>query len=204
MKGPVELSQPRDRGASVGRLEESSESAGFSTHGAVYSRLSDAPQRITTQGAGILRTRISEFGAYPLVLLGLSMAAGTGAASDVRPVETEHVWVVFKTHFDIGYTDSVAHVLARFRGPMVDNAMAVIAKNRSSPSEQRFSWTVPGWPLTRMIDEHQTADRRAKVVEALTEGSLVVHALPFSLHTESLDLEDLVRGCTIPRRSPAM
>jgi hypothetical protein len=40
-------------------------------------------------------------------------------------VETEHVWVVFKTHFGIGFTEPVAQVLARYRGPMVDNAMAV-------------------------------------------------------------------------------
>jgi hypothetical protein len=77
---------------------------------------------------------------------------------------------------------------------MVDNAMAVIAENRASPSGQRFSWTVPGWPLTRIIDNQQTPDRRAKVLEALKEGSLAVHALPFSMHTESLDIEDLVRG----------
>ena len=125
-----------------------------------------------------------------LILLSTS-AASTGIF--LTP-QTEHVWVVFKTHFDIGYTARVADVLARYRGPMVDNAMAVIAKNRTSPSGQRFSWTVPGWPLTRIIDDQQTPDRRAKVIEALKEGSLAVHALPFSMHTESLDIEDLVRG----------
>ncbi len=125
----------------------------------------------------------------------LLLAASAASAEIVAPPpETEYVWVVFKTHFDIGYTASVSQVLARYRGPMVDNAMAVIAKNRTSPSGQRFSWTLPGWPLTRIIDQQQTPDRRAKVIEALKDGSLAVHALPFSMHTESLDLEDLVRG----------
>ncbi|MGO9110886.1 MAG: hypothetical protein ACLP9L_16820 [Thermoguttaceae bacterium] len=141
-----------------------------------------------------MRTRISEFAALSLTLFGAALAAGTSGAAAVRPVETEHVWVVFKTHFDIGFTARVAEVLDRYRGPMVDNAMAVIAKNRTSPSGQRFSWTLPGWPLARIIDDRQTPDRRAKVIEALKEGSLAVHALPFSMHTESLDIEDLVRG----------
>lgn len=138
-----------------------------------------------------MTTFIRAFASWSLVLYG---TAAAGQPAVVRPAETEHVWVVFKTHFDIGYTESIAQVLAKYRGPMIDNAMAVIAKNRQSPTGQRFSWTVPGWPLTRIIDGQQTADRRAKVIEALKEGSLAVHALPFSLHTESLDLEDLVRG----------
>ena len=136
-----------------------------------------------------MRTRIAIACLSTSILFCVSTGALAGAT-----VKTEHVWVVFKTHFDIGYTDRVAAVLARYRGPMVDNAMAVIAKNRTSPSGQRFSWTVPGWPLARIIDDQQTPDRRAKVVAALKEGSLAVHALPFSMHTESLDIEDLVRG----------
>ncbi len=141
--------------------------------------------------------RILHYVFATLILLSTSAAI---AGVSLPPPETEHVWVVFKTHFDIGYTARVADVLARYRGPMVDNAMAVIAKNRIDhgymvpASGQRFSWTVPGWPLTRIIDDQQTPDRRAKVIEALKEGSLAVHALPFSLHTESLDIEDLVRG----------
>ena len=142
----------------------------------------------------IVRTRVTVASLLSLVLFWAATLAKAAEAAVARPPETEHVWVVFKTHFDIGYTAPVAQVLDRYRGPMVDNAMAVIAANRTSPSGQRFSWTLPGWPLARMIDQQQTPDRRAKVIEALKEGWLAVHALPFSLHTESLDLEDLVRG----------
>jgi hypothetical protein len=48
--------------------------------------------------------------------------------------------------------------------------------------------------MEQMAGSGQTPDRRAKVLQALKEGRFVVHALPFSLETESLDLEDLVRG----------
>ena len=104
------------------------------------------------------------------------------------------VWVVFKTHFDIGYTDLVTNVLARYRGEMMDNALAVIDYNRNLPPDQRFAWTLPGWPLTQILGPQQTPERRVRIEKAIREGALVVHALPFTTETESLELEDLVRG----------
>jgi hypothetical protein len=132
------------------------------------------------------------------------LASVSGFAAETVPGSTEHILVVFKTHFDIGYNAAVAEILAKYRSPMVDNnAMKVIANNRTSPAAQRFSWTIPGWPLTRIIDREQTPDRRAKVIEALKEGSLAVHALPFSLHNESLEIEDLFAGFISRHRLPA-
>lgn len=104
------------------------------------------------------------------------------------------VWVVFKTHFDIGYTDLVTNVLARYRGEMMDNALAVIDNHRNLPPDQRFAWTLPGWPLTQILGPQQTPERRVRIEKAIREGALVVHALPFTTETESLELEDLVRG----------
>jgi hypothetical protein len=119
-------------------------------------------------------------------------------ASLILPVRAENqvqeVVVVFKTHFDIGYTDLVTNILTRYRTKFVDGAMAQIEHSRSLPPEQQFVWTVPGWPLKEMLWPGQTPERREKILSALKEGRLALHALPFSLQTESLDLEDLVRG----------
>jgi len=109
-------------------------------------------------------------------------------------VKVEDVWVVFKQHFDIGYTASIADVLARYRGPMIDKALAVIEANQALPKEQRFAWTVPGWPLHYILGRDQTPERRARIRKAIKDGALAVHAAPFTLHTESFDPEDLVRG----------
>jgi len=105
------------------------------------------------------------------------------------------VWVVFKTHFDLGFTDLPENVFARYRGEMMDNALNIIEKNASQPKEKRFAWTVPGWPLyAQILGPLQNPERRARIEKAIREGSIVVHGLPFSMHTESLDYEDLVRG----------
>lgn len=105
------------------------------------------------------------------------------------------IWVVFKTHFDLGFTDLPENVFKRYREEMMDNALKVIESNATLPKEKRFAWTVSGWPLqAQILGPLQTPERRARIEKAIKSGALVVHGLPFTTHTESLDYEDLVRG----------
>ncbi len=108
--------------------------------------------------------------------------------------QVREIIVVFKTHYDIGYTDLVTNILTRYRTQFADKALAVIDQSRSLPPEQQFTWTVPGWPLKEMLWPGQTPERREKLLQAVKEGRLAVHAMPFSIETETLDLEDLVEG----------
>ena len=108
--------------------------------------------------------------------------------------------VVFKTHFDIGFTDLATNVLTRYRTTFVDNAMRLIDDSQSLPADRRFVWTVPGWPLEQMLWPGQTPERRDEILRALKDGRLALHALPFNTETESLDLEDLVRGLEFSTR----
>jgi hypothetical protein len=87
-------------------------------------------------------------------------------------------------------------VLKRYREEMMDNALKSIEADRQAPPEKRFAWTVAGWPMKHILGPEQDPARRERIVQAMREGALVVHALPGSLHTESFDLEDLVRGLT--------
>ena len=58
------------------------------------------------------------------------------------------IWVVFKTHFDLGFTDLPENVFNRYREEMMDNALRVIENNATLPKEKRFAWTVSGWPCS--------------------------------------------------------
>lgn len=102
--------------------------------------------------------------------------------------------MVFKTHFDIGYTDLATNVLTRYRTKFVDGAMQLIDQSQSLPPDERFVWTVPGWPLKEMLWPGQTTERRKEILRAFDDGRLVVHALAFNTETETLGLEDQVRG----------
>ncbi len=106
----------------------------------------------------------------------------------------DSIFVIFKTHYDIGYTRLVKEVIDYYRTDMIDKALELIENLRKLSKEQRFVWTIPGWPLYQILFPGQTQERRDKVIQAIKEGSLQMHALPCTVHTESLEPEDLVTG----------
>jgi hypothetical protein len=55
--------------------------------------------------------------------------------------------VVFKTHFDLGYTDSAKNVIEKYRTTMIDKALDVCDSTKDLPPEHRFVWTLAGWPM---------------------------------------------------------
>nr|WP_199078452.1 hypothetical protein [Pedobacter sp. ASV19] len=134
-----------------------------------------------------------------LFVASLCMCAAASAqkkdASPSGPSKVTDVWVVFKTHFDLGFTDLPENVFARYRGEMMDKSLSVIEKNATLPKDQHFAWTVPGWPLyAQILGPKQDPERKKRIEKAIREGSIVVHGLAFTTHTESLNEEDLVRG----------
>lgn len=133
------------------------------------------------------------------ILVFTSARVFTAQAQDQTPTNTaalHQVIVVFKTHFDIGYTDMASNVVQRYRTTMIDAALKVVDQNRLLPKEQQFVWTVPGWPMSKILEDWpgQTPHRKQRILQAMQDGRFIVHALPFSTHTELLELEDLVRG----------
>jgi hypothetical protein len=120
--------------------------------------------------------------------------ARAGDAVVAKPAPIEHVWVVFKTHLDIGYTDRIEDVLKKYRVNMMDGALKVVEASRERPPEKRFSWTLAGWPLAHVVGPQQEPARRERIAQAVRAGEITFHALPYTTHTETQDLEDLVRG----------
>jgi hypothetical protein len=108
-----------------------------------------------------------------LVIAASCFAAQPGAA------HLQEVIVVFKTHFDVGYTDM---------------AVDVCDATQDMLTGQQFVWTLPGWPLSQILYPDQTLPRRQRVQEAMRTGRIVWHALPVTTHTESMELEEIVRG----------
>ncbi|MCE5268950.1 MAG: hypothetical protein LLG00_13815 [Planctomycetaceae bacterium] len=124
-----------------------------------------------------------------------SIAASSAFANQSKP-SVKDVIVVFKTHFDIGYTAMARDVVQQYRTTMIDRALAACDQSRDMPPEQRFTWTLPGWPMKAILDDWQgqTPERKRRLLQAFQDGRFVVHAVPFTVHTELLETEDLVRG----------
>ena len=131
-------------------------------------------------------------------LLATVAATALAAAPPAEPaigVKLKRVVVVFKTHFDIGYTDLASNVVRRYQN--IDDRQRPGRLRRVASTAERTSFrpgTLPGWPMAQILWPGQTPERRTRVETAVRDGQLVWHALPVTTHTESLDLEDLVRG----------
>ena len=120
--------------------------------------------------------------------------AGIGTVPQASGIR--EVVVVFKTHFDIGYTDMASNIVKRYRTTFMDNALKVVDESRALPEEMQFTWTLPGWPMHKILENWpgQNPERKNRIMNAFKEGRFAVHGLPFTTHTELLEPEDLIRG----------
>ena len=110
-----------------------------------------------------------------------------------RSYHVDEIIIVFKTHFDIGYTDLPEAVIEKYRTGMIDMALDRIDESRGQDAVKQFVWTIPGWPMAKILDD-QPPERAARLADAMERGRFAVHAIPFTMHTETLVEEDLVRG----------
>jgi len=92
--------------------------------------------------------------------------------------------VVFKTHLDIGFTDTARNVVRRYLEDFIPGALRLARVTRARP--ERFVWTMGSWLVGRFLEEAPRAGRRA-MEEAIAAGDVHWHALPFTTHTELLD-----------------
>ena len=129
------------------------------------------------------------------------LSQDSATAQDTKePKKVTAIYVVAKTHFDLGFTDQAENVFHRYRVEMMNSALKVMEATATLPKDQQFAWTVPGWPIAaQMLGPKQDPARKARIEQVLRNGLLVMHALPFTAHTESLELEDLVRGLDFSR-----
>jgi hypothetical protein len=107
---------------------------------------------------------------------------------------------VFKSHFDIGFTHPAPEIVDTYRTSMIDNALELIEDSYKLPEEKRFVWTIPSWVAYQILWEGQDVSRKSRIVNVMRNGSLIVHGLPVTLQTESLEPEDLVFSLLLNRR----
>ena len=108
----------------------------------------------------------------------------------------EEIILVYKSHFDIGYTHLASETIHNYRTKTIERALDVVDKNKSLPAEQQFVWTIPGWPMKKILEDWdgQTDERRQRIKDAFKNGRFAVHALPFTMQTELMEPEGMVRG----------
>ncbi len=119
------------------------------------------------------------------------VAVETDTGSDKN--EVTDIVIVFKMHFDIGYTNWAEAILKQYSTEMLEETLESIDNTSSLPVSDQFKWTIPSWPLKYML-ENSTPANTTKLEKAIENGRIIPHALPLTYQTEASDMENLVRG----------
>jgi alpha-mannosidase len=129
-----------------------------------------------------------------ITLLAIISVMNSGMAQDRKPnPKLEEIIFVFKTHFDIGYTDLAERIVQKYSTSMINETLRTLDESKTMPVNTQFRWTVPGWPMKEIL-ENRSGDSKKVIDDAIRDGRFVVHALPFTFETEAGDPEGLVRG----------
>ncbi len=96
------------------------------------------------------------------------------------------VHLVFKTHLDVGFTDLASQVVKRYFESYIPRALALAKATREESPDSRFVWTVGSWLVYEYLEQAAPQARR-NMEQAITQGDIVWHGLPFTTHSELLD-----------------
>lgn len=100
--------------------------------------------------------------------------------------------LVFKTHFDIGFTDLSSSVIDKYSDSMLKEVIAT-CKATQHMGKQQYVWTMPAWPL-KVIIERCSLELRKELDELVERGQIVWHALPYTSHTDLCSAEEYIEG----------
>lgn len=104
------------------------------------------------------------------------------------------VFVVSKTHLDLGFTDYAEVIRKKYIDSFIPDAISLSEKAEKAGGS--FIWTTGSWILKEAL-ENGTEENKKKLREALKNGRIAPHAMSFTTHTELLDEDTLEYGLSI-------
>ena len=141
-----------------------------------------------------LITLSSSLAVRPLAALSLEQLAPPAPPDP----SVQRVLAMFKCHFDAGFIDTQAHVVNRYFTQYFPQAISTAEQLRQSGAH-RYVWTTGSWLLYEYLDQASVTDRR-RMEQAINDGDIAWHALPFSWQTEMMD-RSLIAGSLAISRS---
>ena len=115
----------------------------------------------------------------------LTPAAQRARAEEAKR-QVEKVYVLWKCHLDIGYTDTEHGVIRTYFDDFLPRAMNTAESLRVSGGEQSYVWTMAAWMIYEYL-EQASAESRIRMEKAIAAGDIAWHAMPFSWNSEMLD-----------------
>lgn len=112
--------------------------------------------------------------------------------------DARRVHVVFKTHLDVGFTDTAENVVRSYFDRYIPAALRLAAQTRQDGGD-RFVWTTGSWLIHEFL-ETADATARKQMEAAIEAGDIVWHALPFTTHSELMGAPLFRHGLSLSKR----
>ena len=107
----------------------------------------------------------------------------------------KEIIVLFKTHLDIGFTDFAETVVNDYMTKYIPNAIKTAAETREHG--ERFIWTTGSWLIYEYLRRYP---EDKLMIEAIENGDIRWHGLPFTSHTELMDKGLFQYGLSLSRK----
>lgn len=117
----------------------------------------------------------------------------TGYAQKLVDKDVKKVYIVFKTHLDVGFTDLSSKVEYNYIHEFIPKALDVAERLRKDGKGERYVWTTGSWLVWRYL---QTAspEEVKRLEKAIAKGDIIWNGVPYTVESEAMNL-DLFETC---------
>ena len=112
--------------------------------------------------------------------------------------EIKKVYVVFKTHLDIGFTDLAETVTEKYMNEFIPSAIKLGYELKDNKN-LNFKWTTGSWLIYHYL-RTKKGDEVNSLIKAIEDGIIYWHGLPFTTHTELMDKQLFEYGLTLAEK----
>ena len=106
----------------------------------------------------------------------------------------KQIYVVFKTHFDFGFTGLPEEVLNEYKTAHLPKAVKTCRESLKYGKDHAYKWTLPSWLLLKCLDDLKGTPIFDELDEMVRTGLITWHYIPMTTHTEFMGVEDYIRG----------
>ena len=103
------------------------------------------------------------------------------------------VYVVFKTHLDVGFTDLSSVVEYNYIHDFIPKALDVAERLRKDGKGERYVWTTGSWLIWKYLQTASPLEVK-RLEKAIAKGDIVWNGVPYTVESESMN-RDLFETC---------
>jgi len=112
--------------------------------------------------------------------------------------DIKKVYVIFKTHLDIGFTDLAETITEKYMDEFIPSAIKLGYQLKDN-KDLSFKWTTGSWLIYHYL-RTKKGDELNNLIKAIEDGIINWHGLPFTTHTELMDKQLFEYGLTLSEK----